>query len=188
MVVGDRLWVFSQPPGAPPTPVQSVLLNNPPPMIPAPTPRTPVDMFNATRNALLSRGQSQFLNRGPNFGTRCYPSPTRSSQFPTVTPFYHTSTVVSQNDMPGKYGGHAPSSFVAASTSDSGIRELERVFGNPEAVVSNGVNAISERNEAVHSCNNAKISEMETANLSPRSDEINCEALDEEDADELVDL
>lgn len=31
MVVGDRLWLFSQPPHGPPAPIQSLLLNNVPP-------------------------------------------------------------------------------------------------------------------------------------------------------------
>lgn len=31
MVVGDRLWLFSQPPHGPPAPLQSLLLNNVPP-------------------------------------------------------------------------------------------------------------------------------------------------------------
>ncbi|XP_063698118.1 homeobox protein B-H2-like [Culicoides brevitarsis] len=178
MVVGDRLWVFSQPPGAPPTPVQSVLLNNAPPMIPAPAPRSPVDMFNATRNALLSRGQSQFLNRPPTFAGRSY-LPSRGlpqGQFPGFYP-----PQVSPNEMhqQGKFG---PSSFVAASTSDSGIKELERVFGNPEAVVSNGINGITGNEE--------KIDENEEKSIqSPKSDEINCETLENDDcSEELVDL
>uniref|UniRef100_A0A336M218 CSON010592 protein n=1 Tax=Culicoides sonorensis TaxID=179676 RepID=A0A336M218_CULSO len=186
MVVGDRLWVFSQPPGAPPTPVQSVLLNNPAPIIPPPA-RTPVDMFNATRNALLSRGQSQFLNRAP-YGPRCFPpTATKSLGFTGNPAFYHSQhSLIPSNELPisNKYGMHSQSTFVAASTSDSGIKELERVFGNPEAVVSNGVNSISsEGNNFLHE--NSEDLELEDRR-SNKSCEINCEDLDDED--DVVDL
>lgn len=37
-----------------------------------------------------------------------------------------------------KYLAHEPPSFVAASTSDSGIKELEKAFGNPEVALYGG--------------------------------------------------
>ncbi|XP_037902842.1 barH-like 2 homeobox protein [Hermetia illucens] len=77
MVVGDRLWLFSQTPSGP-TPIQSILLNGsqhlgmPPvqsPMRPfpqtAPLPPTHNAIIENARNALLTR--SQPLNFGMNF-------------------------------------------------------------------------------------------------------------------------
>lgn len=65
MVVGDRLWLFSQTPNGP-APVQSMMLNNTP-ALPIPplrgfpsTPNSPI--LDSARNALLSRGQP--LNYG----------------------------------------------------------------------------------------------------------------------------
>lgn len=77
MVVGDRLWLFSQTPSGP-APVQSMMLNNGgPPSMPIPplrgyqssSPNSPI--IDSARNALLSRGQP--LNYGITKPLHSYP-------------------------------------------------------------------------------------------------------------------
>lgn len=80
MVVGDRLWLFSQTPSGP-APVQSMMLNNggstsmpiPPLRVyPGSSPNTPI--MDSARNSLLSRGQP--LNYGISKLIHPYPMQT----------------------------------------------------------------------------------------------------------------
>lgn len=75
MVVGDRLWLFSQTPNEA-SPVQNLLLNNTQPVIPSIAhanmrPAAINGILDITRNALISRGQT-FTNYGYNFNTAPY--------------------------------------------------------------------------------------------------------------------
>lgn len=76
MVVGDRLWLFSQTPNET-SPVQNLLLNNnnqsviPSIAHPNMRPAAINGILDITRNALISRGQS-FTNYGYNFNTPPY--------------------------------------------------------------------------------------------------------------------
>lgn len=75
MVVGDRLWLFSQTPNET-APVQNLLLNNTQPVIPSIThsnirPSTINGILDITRNALISRGQT-FTNYGYTFNSSPY--------------------------------------------------------------------------------------------------------------------
>lgn len=72
----------------------------------------PPDIFNSTRTSLLSRGQ---IFPKPPFFSRPYQKPPQS-----FSPKYYQPPAAT---------------FVAASTSDSGIKELERAFGDPEAAL-----------------------------------------------------
>lgn len=99
MVVGDRLWLFSQTPSGP-TPLQSMILNTSPPM-PIPSavvhpslrnfPASGTSLMDTARTAMLARGQ-QIANYGmatknfPTFGpttsqfaARFLPPPTPAS-------------------------------------------------------------------------------------------------------------
>lgn len=110
MVVGDRLWLFSQTPSGP-APVQSMMLNHSgptpmpiPPLRGYPPSTTNAPIMDSARNALLSRGQplnygisksmnayplqSPFLNRLPphfkpynTYQTNKYHQETRSAQY-----------------------------------------------------------------------------------------------------------
>ncbi|CRK96278.1 CLUMA_CG009700, isoform A [Clunio marinus] len=71
MVVGDRLWLFSQPPHGPPAPIQSLLLNNVPPtpqhissLHPSVLSRTYAPPTNAP---IISPRSSQTYPSPPNF-------------------------------------------------------------------------------------------------------------------------
>lgn len=74
MVVGDRLWLFSQTPNETP-PVQNILLNNTQPVIPSYhsniRPAAINGILDITRNALISRGQA-FTNYGYNYNSPSY--------------------------------------------------------------------------------------------------------------------
>lgn len=59
MVVGDRLWLFSQPVNGPPTPIQSLLLSNVPP---SPTPQ---HFATAPRNFANVHGEMRPANLVP---------------------------------------------------------------------------------------------------------------------------
>lgn len=191
MVVGDRLWVFSQPPGAPPTPVQSVLLNNPAPPILSPS--RPGDIFDATRTALLSRGQNPYVNKHLFHNRYISTIPKPGHSFSSPHSHHHPHQIYPPYGGTNKYHiPTSPTSFVAASTSDSGIKELERVFGNPEVIVSNGINsittAIKDKGDEIFNDHQRKeetvdLEDMEK--ISHKSSEINCDSFDEEEDVEL---
>ena len=77
MVVGDRLWLFSQPPHGPPAPIQSLLLNNVPPApqhMPSMHPSVMVRNFGTpTASQMMSRPgysptpPSHFMNKQMRF-------------------------------------------------------------------------------------------------------------------------
>lgn len=93
MVVGDRLWLFSQTPSGP-APVQSMMLNNSgpssmaiPPVRGFPGSSSNVPIMDSARNALLSRGQP--LNYGISKPMNSYPmqSPFGNRLTPIFKPY-----------------------------------------------------------------------------------------------------
>ncbi|XP_030388499.1 homeobox protein vex1 [Scaptodrosophila lebanonensis] len=152
MVVGDRLWLFSQTPAGP-TPIQSIMLNGggtAPPMASAtmrpyaasttmPTLPGPSVMESA-RNAILSRGQP--LNFTLPFSVAKHPgTATTASYIPRCKSYsgYADYAVPSlgnsdyQRDeayLQLKYAALPPETETASS---NGLAELERVFGDSNA-------------------------------------------------------
>lgn len=166
MVVGDRLWVFSQSPGAPPTPLQSVMLSNPPLAPPAVGHLRPTSDIMMARSALMARGQIMPGYTGPNKPISPSPylnrlQPYKPAFGPLLTPRLKPDIYDFHNY---KYLGHEPPSFVAASTTDSGIKELEKAFGNPESVYGGelGENKLSDDKEMVQCEENIEVNEEST--------------------------
>jgi hypothetical protein len=135
MVVGDRLWLFSQPPHGAPTPIQSLLLNNIPP---APQHLSTVH---------------------PSILTRPYGTPTVSSMDPRQLMSPRSSQAfnlqqVQQNymrkvslpynrpspssDVDFFYGQNKPPAIDENSRdhNTSGLADLERVFGSNSSILS----------------------------------------------------
>ncbi|XP_017961528.1 barH-like 1 homeobox protein [Drosophila navojoa] len=148
MVVGDRLWLFSQTPAGP-TPIQSIMLNGsgaappmrpygPPASAPGLPPLHASSVMESARNAILSRGQP--LNFALPFGLakpqatsgaaataagyvpRCKPYP---SSFADYQPHGHSESYLQL-----KYATLPPETEPSAS---NGLAELERVFGDANA-------------------------------------------------------
>lgn len=136
MVVGDRLWVFSQTPGAPPTPLQSVMLSNPPLAPPAVGHLRPSPDLMMARSALMARGQ--LMSGYPPPSKSLPPSPYMNRMQP-IGPYKSFGPILTQRIKPDiydfhsfKYLAHEPPSVI---TRDSGIKELEKAFGNPATVL-----------------------------------------------------
>ncbi|KAH8411014.1 hypothetical protein KR222_006499 [Zaprionus bogoriensis] len=155
MVVGDRLWLFSQTPAGP-TPIQSIMLNgssSAPPMRPyGPPPAGASGMpplhsathsvIESARNAILARGQP--LNYALPFGLAKATTPVPGAAMPTAhspgsyVPRCKPYAGGSFMDYPPhseaylqlKYATMPPESDAAAS---NGLAELERVFGDANA-------------------------------------------------------
>ncbi|XP_064543288.1 uncharacterized protein lms isoform X2 [Drosophila montana] len=205
MVVGDRLWLFSQTPAGP-TPIQSIMLNgsgSAPPMRPygpaASAPGMPPlhgsSVIESARNAILSRGQP--LNFALPFGLAKPPPPpppagaatSPASYVPRCKPYpssfadYIPPHAHNESYLQLKYATLPPEADADAGTSN-GLAELERVFGDANA------NFLLNKNVPVAASNiscgygheglaQAQRSRRATQSESECSD-IDCEQLDEE--------
>lgn len=162
MVVGDRLWLFSQTPAGP-APLQSIMLNSPPPANAAASAIAPLaatqlraypgsslmqPMANASviesaRNAILSRGQPLNYALPPYLTPR---SPASSSStnltsspryldYATASNLYQNSPSPSDSYLQMKYNvlNNLAMPETETSTSSNGLAELERVFGDTNA-------------------------------------------------------
>uniref|UniRef100_A0A182N7W7 Homeobox domain-containing protein n=1 Tax=Anopheles dirus TaxID=7168 RepID=A0A182N7W7_9DIPT len=157
MVVGDRLWLFSQTPNGP-TPVQSLLLNGPQPGSAGPSAHHPTlgMQHPATIRTYPGLGGPLPMNTGPAFATRSAPGtymPPITSTGPAGGFLHKIPTPTSQNRLglrPGElpdgayYGPGGPKfhptelvsgGLLAPDGSGSGIADLERAFGNPSNLI-----------------------------------------------------
>ncbi|XP_062129962.1 homeobox protein ceh-30 [Drosophila sulfurigaster albostrigata] len=205
MVVGDRLWLFSQTPAGP-TPIQSIMLNGSgaaPPMRPYGPPPSGAPMpplhgasvIESARNAILARGQP--LNFALPFGlpkpvtttppsTAAVASPT--GYVPRCKPYagnfvdYAPPHPASEAYLQLKYATMPPETEVATS---NGLAELERVFGDANAnfllqkgtPVANSNTSCGYGHEGLQQ---AQRSRRATQSESECSD-IDCEQLDEDE-------
>ncbi|XP_061385988.1 homeobox protein MSH-D-like [Musca vetustissima] len=159
MVVGDRLWLFSQTPAGP-APLQSIMLNGGPAanvgppltaaqlraypasnlLPPVPNP----NVIESARNAILARGQplnytlSPYLAQRSAAGTAATPS-SRYLEYAAGTPSsLYPNSPASCNDayLQMKYNVlntiNTPEADTTTPTSN-GLAELERVFGDTNA-------------------------------------------------------
>ncbi|XP_055918816.1 pituitary homeobox 3 [Eupeodes corollae] len=131
MVVGDRLWLFSQTPTGP-APIQSIMLNGgptamgmPPTQNPAlrpfppssqPIPPPPNSVMESARNAILSRGQPL------NFGLPFSLNKTIPPQFPSGGSAYNMSPRISPMGNPKAQSFNDVSKFDFQSKSPSTYR------------------------------------------------------------------
>lgn len=204
MVVGDRLWLFSQTPTGP-TPIQSIMLNgsgSAAPMASATTatgsPMRPYatsggmpplpgpSVMESARNAILARGQP--LNFALPFGVAKPPAGgvPAASYIPRCKPYatsyvdYAASLPTNESYLQMKYATLPPE---AESGASNGLAELERVFGDANA------NFLQQRSTPVagtatayghDGLNQAQRSRRPTQSESECSD-IDCEHLDEDE-------
>lgn len=129
MVVGDRLWLFSQPPHGPPAPIQSLLLNN--------VPQVPQHITSLHPSVLARKYFSPTQNQGYNMRTSV--SPQRNYNKPQFLPHFTSESVEY------RFGSK---NIMKASTNDhnsSDLASLESRFGN------NGSNSILEENKKLSS-------------------------------------
>ncbi|KAH8301439.1 hypothetical protein KR059_003361 [Drosophila kikkawai] len=206
MVVGDRLWLFSQTPTGP-TPIQSIMLNGSgsaaplaaasataSPMRPYATPggMPPLpgpSVMESARNAILARGQP--LNFALPFGVAKPPTaaggvPSSASYIPRCKSYagsyvdYAPPHPQNEAYLQLKYATLPPETETGSS---NGLAELERVFGDANAnflqnrsTPASGV-ATSYGHDGL---NQAQRSRRPTQSESECSD-IDCEQLDEDE-------
>lgn len=162
MVVGDRLWLFSQPPHGPPTPIQSLLLNNIPP--------APQHMSSVH----------------PSILTRPYGTPTVSSMDPRQLMTARTSQAFNMSQAQQNYMTKASMNYTRPSSeidffyghnkpptidenshdhNTSGLADLERAFGNNSNILSDN----SKLQEAIN---------IDDDSGSSSNSDIDCEQID----------
>ncbi|XP_016957657.1 ventral anterior homeobox 1 [Drosophila biarmipes] len=203
MVVGDRLWLFSQTPTGP-TPIQSIMLNgsgSAAPMASAAAPGSPMrpyptsggmpplpgpSVMESARNAILARGQP--LNFALPFGVAKPPvgGVPSASYIPRCKSYassyvdYAASLPPNEAYLQMKYASLPPETEGGSS---NGLAELERVFGDANA------NFLQQRSTSASGVaasyghdglNQAQRSRRPTHSESECSD-IDCELLDEDE-------
>lgn len=138
MVVGDRLWLFSQPPHGPPAPIQSLLLNNVPP---APQHMSSIHPSVLTRSYATSSGQPMIPR--PNQGFNMNPATsfmnkqTRFDQFNKLqfSPYHRPPTDQVDFRFGPKLIPKSPSSQLEDQNS-SDLASLESRFGHNSSILS----------------------------------------------------
>ncbi|XP_034478337.1 ventral anterior homeobox 1 [Drosophila innubila] len=201
MVVGDRLWLFSQTPAGP-TPIQSIMLNgsgSAPPMRPyGPPPSGALhgaSVIESARNAILARGQP--LNFALPFGLAKPVAAAPPGAATATTPagnvprckaytggFVDYAPPHSHNEayLQLKYATLPPETEAATS---NGLAELERVFGDANAnfLLQKGVPTTNNSTSCGYGhegLQQAQRSRRATQSESECSD-IDCEQLDEDE-------
>lgn len=165
MVVGDRLWLFSQPVnGNMPTPIQSLLLSNMPPSAQHPQPYSSIVPHSS---GMASRGYSDGRS------TIISPQPRLSSEY-TNPPHPQFLSKNYRHDFYGKYTAVGPSTSAdyrllkseesTTHLKSNGLADLESRFGNNSAIFS----------ESNRKLNDTLISD----NKSTSSDDIDCEEIE----------
>lgn len=192
MVVGDRLWLFSQTPNGP-APVQSMMLNNSPnitipPLHPSmrgfPSPSNSPIMDISSRGSLIPRSQplpysmakpmspystipnNSFINRiSPHFKPYDAYKYHRNVEYtPSKPSLYKTDTVGDQSYYQLKYVPNTCGSSFGAS---NGLAELERAFGG-------------DRNQLIDGTKDSEtLLKEERRDSDGSSSEIDCEEIDE---------
>lgn len=162
MVVGDRLWLFSQTPAGP-APLQSIMLNNSPPAnTSAPTisslaatqlraypgsaimqPIANASVIESARNAILSRGQPLNYAMSPYLTPRSSTSSSSTNMLPShryldyasASNLYQNIPTPSDSYLQMKYNvlNNLAMPEGETSSSSNGLAELERVFGDTNA-------------------------------------------------------
>ena len=183
MVVGDRLWLFSQTPHAPPTPIQSMLLNNGPNpshqgMMQNPNilsrpffPQSPPQIDHQRRH-----NQGFNLNPQSTFATKTFQ---QNFMQKNVIPSYSRPTPdeiaamkFGQSRMTYEatedQGFNLKLNQIKSSAESGGLADLERAFGNNSSILSN--------NEATKFSEN-----ISNDTKSSSSSDVDCEELDEKE-------
>ena len=162
MVVGDRLWLFSQPVNGMPTPIQSLLLSNMPPSAQHPQAYSSIVPHSSTMPP--SRGYSDARS------TIISPQPRPGSEYSNPHPQFLNKNY--RHDFYAKYTAVGPStsdfrllkSEEASHLKSNGLADLESRFGNNSSIFS----------ESGRKLNETLISD----NKSTSSDDIDCEEIE----------
>uniref|UniRef100_A0A0K8WDL2 Homeobox protein HMX3 n=1 Tax=Bactrocera latifrons TaxID=174628 RepID=A0A0K8WDL2_BACLA len=199
MVVGDRLWLFSQTPSGP-TPFQSIMLNGGVPSTPmsaamrpystnlasttstasgsvTPALMPPLPVIESARNAILARGQPLNFALPYSLATATAAAASANNTDNNVSGPPQLASAAKYYRAPAlKYGAIPPE---GDTTTSNGLAELERVFGDANANFLqkriNGVNF-----EKLGSSRNPRNHLMPSISDSDCSD-IDCEQIDEND-------
>lgn len=183
MVVGDRLWLFSQTPHATPTPIQSMLLNgvptnaNNPGMMPNHPGVIPRSFFPQPSPQLDQRRVNQGFNINPQspYPAKCFqqnlmlksPIPNYGRPTDEINSMkYGQSRIKYEEDQQINFKlGHLKES----SESNGGLADLERAFGNNSSMLLH--------NEVTTKFNENISSDMKSCSS---SSDVDCEELDDE--------
>ena len=181
MVVGDRLWLFSQTPHAAPTPIQSLLLNGGPTSVnhpgmlqnhPAVLPRQFFQQSPPQLNPRLNQGfnlnpQSSYVakNLQQNFLHKtAIPSYSRPTPDEIAAMKFDQCRIKYEEDQGINY---KLNHLKGSAESNGGLADLERAFGNNSSILTN--NEVTKFNENIAS---------DLKSCSSSSD-VDCEEMDE---------
>ena len=171
MVVGDRLWLFSQTPHAQSAPMQSMMMNNIPPssqhpsMLSRPYPQAATSRLlqNEPRTSLHA-SQNFGPNQGFNMNSPAHPFMGKSignGMYPKLQ-FPHPQ--MPPEDFPLTYRFNTKDSVGATSPSSDntgGLAHLERAFGHNSSILNtneNGkLNESLQSNDDIRSCSSSDI-------------------------------
>ncbi|EDW74258.2 uncharacterized protein Dwil_GK21480 [Drosophila willistoni] len=185
MVVGDRLWLFSQTPAGP-TPIQSIMLNGGGAAAPMATSHSPAitgpmrpyqpnaSVMESARNSILARGQP--LNFAMPFAAGMT-AKTRCKSYVDYTGMQPLHGHPSEAYLQMKYASLPLETETESSSSSNGLAELERVFGDSNANFlkpNSGSSINSYRDPLSNSQQQQQHSESENS-------DIDCEHLDEDE-------
>lgn len=203
MVVGDRLWLFSQTPGGP-APVQSLLLNAPPHMNPAHPGLRQFQPISPSQPTPSASQSSPFATRPSNGYTVSYlHKPIGPTTFPNR--LSNTFKPISIDDPANFYKGPSelvdgyygtvrkfgPTELVSGDLSPvstgSGIADLERAFGNPSSLLNDHQMGKSPEGQTVRhpEGDSVTVGGQQAGSMvesfTDSSSEIDCEEVDEKD-------
>ena len=156
MVVGDKLWLFSQTPSGP-APVQSLMLSNLPHHMPA----SPVTrLYPSQQQEFLSRGN--LINRPPSLYMPKQPTANYVNRLPGgfVDPYFQHQNV-------------DPLIHPNSPSNSSGIADLERAFGNPSNLIDSPPTRFNDAGNHLANKNEQICSDSESTS------DIDCEEVDD---------
>lgn len=137
MVVGDRLWLFSQPPHGPPAPIQSLLLNNVPPtpqhissVHPSVLTRTYAPPMMPRQNQGFNMNSTSFMNKQVRheYLSKLQYSPYNRPTSDPVEFCYGSKSILVTSKM--QLDG------ISQDSSSSELANLESRFGNNSSILS----------------------------------------------------
>ncbi|KAL5287304.1 hypothetical protein ACFFRR_008292 [Megaselia abdita] len=126
MVVGDRLWLFSQTPSGP-APIQSIMLGGNSNV--HPQPRPPISVPQTSYNEKINKGLSYSHHYVPSYMSRVNPLP-KSYDLHNTSLDYRYKNTENDNYLQLNYACPPGSDATESPEKPNGLAELERVFGD----------------------------------------------------------
>lgn len=169
MVVGDRLWLFSQTPHAQSAPMQSMMMNNIPSsqqqsmLRPYPQPSASRLLQNEPRTS-LHPSQGFGPNQGFNMNTPAHPFMCKTIENGLYPKLQFPHPQIPPEDFPLTYRFNTKDTTEATSPSSDntgGLAHLERAFGHNSSILNsneNGkLNESLQSNDDIRSCSSSDI-------------------------------